>query len=130
VIKFIDKKLLLTFHDDQIRRYGGKNGIRDEGLLDSALAQPEATFDGEYVHNDLFLMAAAYGFHLCQNHPFFDGNKRTALVAIYIFLYVNGHQINGDKKHLYAVMIGVASGSVTKLQLADFLATNSIPISK
>jgi death on curing protein len=125
MIKFLEKSVLLTFHEDHLRRYGGLNGIRDHGLLDSALAQPVATFDGEYVHKDIFQKAAAYGYHLCRNHPFVDGNKRTALVAIYLFLYVNGHQLIADKKNLYAIVMGVADGSVDKQQLADFLASNT-----
>jgi death-on-curing protein len=125
MIKFLEKSVLLTFHEDHLRRYGGLNGIRDHGLLDSALAQPVATFDGEYVHKDIFQMAASYGYHLCRNHPFVDGNKRTALVAIYLFLYVNGHQLIADKKSLYAIVMGVADGTVDKQQLADFLASNT-----
>jgi death-on-curing protein len=125
MIKFLDKSVVLTFHEDHLRRYGGLTGIRDEGLLDSALAQPIATFDGEYIHKDIFKMAAAYGYHLCRNHPFVDGNKRTGLVAMYLFLYVNGHQIIADKKSLYAIVMGIADGSVDKQQLADYLASNT-----
>lgn len=125
MIKFLEKSVLLTFHEDHLRRYGGLSGIRDHGLLDSALAQPVATFDGEYIHKDIFQMAAAYGCHLCRNHPFVDGNKRTALVAMYLFLFVNGHQLIADKKSLYAIVMGVADGSIDKQQLADFLASNT-----
>lgn len=125
MIKFLEKSVLLTFHEDHLRRYGGLSGIRDHGLLDSALAQPVATFDGEYIHKDIFQMAAAYGYHLCRNHPFVDGNKRTALVAMYLFLFVNGYQLIADKKSLYAIVMGVADGSIDKQQLADFLASNT-----
>ena len=125
MIKFLEKSVLLTFHEDHLRRYGGLSGIRDHGLLDSALAQPVATFDGEYIYKDIFQMAAAYGYHLCSNHPFVDGNKRTALVAMYLFLFVNGHQLIADKKSLYAIVMGVADGSIDKQQLADFLASNT-----
>ena len=125
MIKVLEKSVLLTFHEDHLRRYGGLTGIRDHGLLDSALAQPVATFDGEYIHKDIFQMAAAYGYHLCRNHPFVDGNKRTALVAMYLFLFVNGHQLIADQKSLYAIVMGVADGSVDKQHLADFLASNT-----
>lgn len=125
MIKFLEKSVLLTFHEDHLRRYGGLSGIRDHGLLDSALAQPVATFDGEYIHKDIFQMAAAYGYYLCRNHPFVDGNKRTALVAMYLFLFVNGYQLIADKKSLYAIVMGVADGSIDKQQLADFLASNT-----
>ncbi len=124
MIKFLDKKTILAFHQDQVKIYGGKDGVRDEGLLESALAQPQASFGGDYVHSTVFEMAAAYGFHICKNHPFFDGNKRTALVAIYTFLYVNGYRLQADKKSLYAVMIDLANGKLEKEELASFLEEN------
>lgn len=123
--KFLTKAIVLTFHQDQLKRYGGKAGIRDEKLLESALAQPEASFGGDYVHTDLFHMAAAYGFHLCQNHPFFDGYKRTALIAMYTFLYVNGYQIVANQESLYAIMMDLASGKVSKETLRDYLINNT-----
>lgn len=125
MIKFLNKKIILTFHQDQLERYEGKSGIRDEQLLESALAQPQASFGGEYVHKNLFQMAAAYGFHLCQNHPFYDGNKRTALIAMYTFLYVNGYQIKADKKSLFAIMMDLASGKVKKEELSKYLKKHS-----
>lgn len=124
MIKFLDKATIIAFHNDQIEKYGGSKGVRDENLLESALAQPEATFDGEYVHEDIYMMAAAYGFHICSNHPFYDGNKRTALIAMYTFLYVNGFQVNADNKSLYAIMMDLASGKVEKSELAAFLRDN------
>ncbi len=124
MIKFLSKKVILAFHKDQIKMYGGEQGVRDEGLLESALAQPQAKFGGEYLHETIFKKAAAYGFHLCKNHPFFDGNKRTALVAIYTFLFVNGYQLQADKKSLFSVMIDLAEGSITKEELAEFLEEN------
>lgn len=121
MIRFLEKQVILQFHEDQIELYGGKKGIRDEGLLESALAQPQASFGGEYVHKDIFEMAAAYGFHICKNHPFFDGNKRTSLIAMYTFLRVNGYRITADKKSLYAVIVDLASGKVEKKELAAYL---------
>ncbi|TVR30704.1 MAG: type II toxin-antitoxin system death-on-curing family toxin [Balneolaceae bacterium] len=125
MIKFLKIEMILSFHDDQINQYGGNPGIRDKGLLESALAQPEASFGGEYVHKDIFEMAAAYGFHICKNHPFIDGNKRTALIAMYTFLYVNGWQLKADKKVLYATIMELASGNLTKEELTDFLKKHS-----
>lgn len=125
MIKFLNKEIILAFHQDQLDKYGGKPGVRDEKLLESALAQPQASFGGEYVHEDLFQMAAAYGFHLCQNHPFYDGNKRTALIAMYTYLYVNGYQIKADKKSLFAIMMDLASGNVKKEELAEYLKKHS-----
>ncbi len=128
MITFLDKTTLLYFHNDQIKRYGGAFGIRDEGLLESALAQLEATFDGEYIHEDLFHMAAAYGFHLCNNHPFIDGNKRISLIAMYLFLFRNGYKIIAQEKVLYALIMDLASGKVTKDELTDFLRNFSQPV--
>lgn len=125
MIRFLDKATILIFQENQIQNYGGSQGIRDEGLLESALAQPRQSFGGEYVHETIFEMAAAYGYHLCKNHPFVDGNKRIALVAMYTFLYVNGWKIIADKKALYAVVISLASGKMEKKELAEFLEKNS-----
>jgi len=74
-IKYISMKVVLSFHKQLIVDYGGLEGLRDEGLLESALAQPESTMFGAELHQDIVEMAAAYGYHLCQNHPFVDGNK-------------------------------------------------------
>ena len=123
--KFQKKEIILAFHQDQLDLYGGKPGIRDEKLLESALGQPQVGFEGEYVHKDLFHVAAAYGFHLCQNHPFYDGNKRTALIAIYMFLYVNGYQIKADLKSLFAIMMDLANVKVKKEELAEYLKKHS-----
>jgi len=125
MIKFLSKEIILNFHQDQLERYGGKTGVRDEKLLESALAQPQATFGGEYVHKNLFHMASAYGFHLCQNHPLYDGKEGTALIAMYTFLYVNGYQIKADKKSLFAIIMDLASGKVKKEELAEYLKKQS-----
>tara|TARA_R110002126_G_scaffold227147_2_gene371791 strand:+ start:35691 stop:36080 length:390 start_codon:yes stop_codon:yes gene_type:complete len=129
VIKFLDKKTILKFHENQIELYGGSSGVRSEELLESALAQPQASFGSEYVHETIFEMAAAYGFHICQNHPFFDGNKRTALIAIYTFLYVNGYMLKADKKALYVTILALANGKLDKKELANYLESNSQEIS-
>lgn len=126
MIRFLSKNIILEFHKGQIESYGGKDGIRDEGLLESALAQPQASFGGEYVHADIFEMASAYGFHICQNHPFFDGNKRTALIAIYTFLYVNEYRLKADKKSLFAIILDLADGKVSKQELSNYLSENSV----
>jgi|SRR5690625_3885404 len=125
MIKFLDKQTILAFHRGQVKTYGGKQGVRDEGLLESASAQSQASFGGEYMHETIFEMAAAYGFHISKNHPFFDGNKRTAFVAIYTFLFVNGYRLQADKKSLFAVMIDLANGRLEKAELANFLEENA-----
>ena len=125
MIKFLYKKIILAFHQDQLEKYGGKPGVRDEKLLESALAQSQTSFGGEYAHEDLFQMAAAYSFHLCRNHPFFDGNKRTALIAMYMFLYANGYQMKADKKSLFAIIMDLANGKVKKEELAEYVKKHS-----
>ncbi|HEY3352160.1 MAG TPA: Fic family protein [Polyangia bacterium] len=83
---FLSVEEALFLHEEQLARYGGAGGVRDLGLLESAMATPQATFDGRFVHADLFAMAAAYAFHIAQNQPFVDGNKRTGLAAALVFL--------------------------------------------
>ena len=113
--------MILHFHEDLLIRYGGKPGLRDEKLLESALAQPEATFEGEYLHKSIYEMAAAYGFHLCKNHPFIDGNKRIALIALFTFLYVNGYEIQLDEKKMYLLIMAIADGTMSKDNLTKYL---------
>lgn len=91
---FLSIQTVLEIHAAQIEEHGGDPGLRDEGLLASALAQPMAAFDGRYLHEDLFVMAAAYLFHLTNNHPFVDGNKRIGLAAALVFLDVNGFEVD------------------------------------
>jgi death-on-curing protein len=117
---FLNLDEMLKIHTDQVRRYGGTGGVRDQNLLNSALAQPEASFGGRWLHEDLFEMAAAYTFHLCQNHPFFDGNKRTAFVAGVVFLAMNGVLLLDPKKLGLSVMLSVAEGKLSKNELAKF----------
>lgn len=101
--EFLDFEDVLELHTLQLARYGGAEGVRDQGLLESALAQPLATFDGEFVHADLFAMAAAYLFHIVRNHPFMDGNKRTGLLAALVFLDLNGISIERDSSDFLRV---------------------------
>ena len=111
----------IEIHADQIHRYGGQAGLRDLALLESALAQPEASFAGEWLHRDHYEMAAAYAYHLCQNHPFIDGNKRTALAAGLVFLELNGITILDPRGRLKNAMIRIASGKMSKENFAKLL---------
>lgn len=111
----------LGLHADQIRSYGGSSGLRDLGLLQSALAMPETSFDGEFLHGTLFEMAAAYLFHIARNHPFVDGNKRTALMCALVFLGLNSKRLDAESEALYALVDGVAAGSVDKAEVSVFL---------
>ena len=123
-IVFIPKQIVIYFHEQLIDLYGGMLGIRDEGLLDSAIEQPKSMFDGSYLHDSLVKMAAAYGFHICKNHPFIDGNKRVALVTMDTFLQKNGYEITASEKDVYEVMIKLASGELSKAELTDWLEVN------
>jgi death-on-curing protein len=110
----------LALHADQISRYGGLPGIRDIGLLESALAMPAATFGGHYLHADIFEMAAAYLFHIASNHPFLDGNKRVGLAAALTFLWMNDVRIRAREDELTEMVLGVATGRVDKPEIAQF----------
>ena len=115
---FLTLDEILAIHADQIRRYGGRPGLRDLALLQSALGTPQTTFEGEYLHTDVFEMAAAYLFHIARNHPFVDGNKRTGLMAALVFLGLNDLELAVDSAALYELVTGVAAGAVAKAQIA------------
>ena len=106
-MKFLSKRFVVAYHARLIDLFGGIHGLRDEGLLDSALAQPEATFDAVLLHRDVWEMAAAYGYHLCRNHPFLDGNKRISAVAMGTFLAVNGAASVFDEVELFIAVTAV-----------------------
>ena len=125
MIDFLEVQDLLSLHADQVALYGGTHGVRDMGLLESAIAQPRATFGGEYLHKGLFEMAAAYLFHLVKNHPFFDGNKRTGAVASLVFLDINGVEIDAPEGSIYDLTIAVAVGHAGKTQIADFFRAHA-----
>lgn len=112
---------VLLILQDQIRRYGGSFGVRDPALLSSALAMPSASFSGQYLHQDIYDQAAAYLFHLCQNHPFVDGNKRTALATALVFLDLNGIEVHDPKEQLYNLVVKVANGKAAKADISTEL---------
>jgi death-on-curing protein len=109
---------VLLILQDQIRRYGGTYGVRDIGLLSSALAMPASSFEGKYLHKDLFEQAAAYAFHICQNHPFVDGNKRTGLATALVFLSINGIELDDLHEELYRPMMDVSGKGKAKADIA------------
>ena len=112
---------ILEIHALQIDRYGGSPDVRDQGLLESALAQPMATFEGTFVHPDLFSMAAAYLFHIVKNHSFVDGNKRTGLLAMLVFLDLNGITIEHESETLFELTMAAAEGRAGKKEIAEVL---------
>ncbi len=120
--EFLDQASVLRIHDRQIRKYGGTPGVRDDGLLESALAQPQATFGGELLHPTIDQQAAAYLYHLAMNHPFLDGNKRTAFAVMEAFLRLNGYQLNLSDDQAYQLVLNVVQRTVSKEDLVNRLA--------
>jgi len=123
---FLTIEEVAAIHLNQIDLYGGSDGVRDRGGLESALAQAQATFSGKFLHPDLFTMAAAYLFHLVQNHPFIDGNKRVGTVAALVFLDINDIQIEVDEEALVDLVLEVAQGRVSKIAISAFLKSHAI----
>lgn len=119
--RFLSKRVILAIHRDQIEAFAGTHGIRDEGLLDSALAQPSASLGGRLLHRTIHDQAAAYLFHICSNHPFLDGNKRTAFAAMDTFLRLNGLTLMLTDDEAFDLTISVATGEATKRSIATVL---------
>jgi death-on-curing protein len=127
VIAFLALDEVLAIHAHQITRYGGALGLRDRGLLESALAMPAATFGGETLHPSLHEQAAAYLFHLVKNHPFVDGNKRVGLACGLTFLRLNELRIDASDDALVELVFGVADGHLSKADVAVFLRKHAVP---
>lgn len=119
-IHFLTQDQVLRLHKSLIEHYGGDPAIRDLGLLLSAISQPAATFGGNYLHSDLFEMAAAYLFHIVSNHPFVDGNKRTGAGSAVVFLDMNGIEIQPEESGLVEITLQVAQSRLTKPEIAAF----------
>jgi death-on-curing protein len=122
---FLGLDEVMYIHRDQIERYGGHPGVRDMGLLQSAVAMPQASHGGKYLHADLFEMAAAYLFHIVQNHPFVDANKRVGVVAALVFLALNGLEVNVPNEALFQTVLAVAQRKLGKDAIAEFLRRHS-----
>lgn len=117
---FLTTDQVLVLHEVQLQLFRGSSGLRDIGLLQSAIGNAEATFAGVFLNETLFEMAAAYLYGICRNHPFVDGNKRTAASAALTFLNLNGIGIEADEDDLYDLVIAVAEGRVSKAAVAVF----------
>jgi death-on-curing protein len=126
-VQFLSIDHALRIHVRAIEEHGGDPGIRDRGLLESALAMPQATFAGDLLHSGVPEMAAAYLFHLCANHPFVDGNKRVAVVAAELFLLVNGFELAASDDELEKMTLRVASGKMQKEAVLQFFRENTVP---
>lgn len=118
--RFLTIEDVLEIHADQIERYGGSLGVREVELLQSAIGMPEAGFGDQYLHADLCEMAAAYLYHIVQNHPFIDGNKRTGTMAAFVFLKVNGLTLDADESAFEEIVLKAAQGQIGKDVIAEF----------
>jgi death on curing protein len=116
---WLQKAVVLAIHEDQLTEHGGGVGVRDVGLLESALARPENL--AAYGKPDVADLAAAYGYGISRNHAFIDGNKRTGFVAVELFLELNGHELAASDADCVMTMLAVASGDITETQFAAWL---------
>jgi death-on-curing protein len=124
-VEWIALKTVLIYHDLQISEHGGADGIRDEGGLESALARPENL--AAYGDPDLFELAAAYAYGIVRNHPFVDGNKRTAFVVSVAFLELNGHEVIAEEAEAAVVFLRLAAGELSEQELAAWLRKTAGP---
>lgn len=122
--RWVDKRALLLLHDESLAEHGGATGIRDEGLLDSALARP-LNLDA-YGTPDFADLAASYAIGLAKNHPFVDGNKRAAFLATGLFLYLNGYRLSVSQAHATLTMLAVAAGEMDEATFADWLRQHCV----
>lgn len=122
---FLDRAIILAIHEEQLAQHGGKVGIRDEGLLESALSRPinRAAYD---AGADIAILAAGYAFGLAKNHPFIDGNKRTAYVAMELFLLDNGFVLNASDEEALLAMLRLAAGETSEEEYAAWIRGNSV----
>ena len=121
MIVWIEKRLALAIHDRQLAEHGGGTGVRDEALLDSALARPQQLFAYGEPPPDLAALAASLAFGLARNHPFVDGNKRTAAVCCEVFIRLNDAKLHADDLALYPVYLALAEGSLEEAAFAEWL---------
>jgi death-on-curing protein len=120
---WIDLDVVLAIHEEQLAEHGGRSGVRDRGLLESAVARPRNQFSHGVV--SVARLAASYAFGISRNHPFLDGNKRTSLVVAELFLQLNGLDFSATDAECVTVFLRLAAGDLTEAQLADWIAANS-----
>lgn len=124
--RWLDLHIVIDFHAEQLALFGGPDGIRVLGLLESALARPQNKF--AYGESDLAALAASYGFGIARNHPFVDGNKRTALVSIIVFLNLNKLDLDVPQEAATAIVLALAAGEIGEDVLARWIASNVRPL--
>lgn len=116
--------VVLALHDEQLAEHGGSPGVRDAGLLSSALARPQNQV--AYGDPSVFDLAAAYAFGIIRNHPFVDGNKRTGFLAAYVFLDLNGWELMAHEDEAVAAVLALAAGEIQEAGFSEWLKTNSV----
>ena len=121
---WLDTSVLLAVHDEQLLEHGGISGVRDNGMFESALAKSQNL--AAYGEPDFAELAAAYGFGLAKNHPFLDGNKRTAFVAVELFLRLNGYVLEADDATCVLTMLAVAAGEMDEQNFAGWIRKNTV----
>jgi death on curing protein len=119
---WVDRDVLLILHDESLAEHGGGTGIRDEGLLDSALARPLNT--AAYGNPDAAELAASYGYGLAKNHAFVDGNKRAAFLAVGLFLYMNGYRLTASQADATRAVLALAASDIDEAQFAQWVRSN------
>ena len=122
---FLSLEKILEIHQIQIREFGGSDGLRDVGILHSAVAMPAAQFGGQYLHPDIHEMAAAYLYHIALNHAFVDGNKRVAAMATDVFLLMNGILLTASPAEMVRITLEVAQRKMEKPEIAAFFKKHS-----
>jgi death-on-curing protein len=123
---WIDLEVVLAIHDEQIAEHGGQAGVRDRGLLESAMARPQNQF--VYGEHALPRLAASYAFGISRNHPFLDGNKRTSVVVAELFLDLNGLELTASDSECVTTFLALAVGDLSEEQLTDWITANSSPV--
>jgi death-on-curing protein len=121
-----DLEVVLAIHDEQLAEHGGQSGVRDRGLLESALSRPQNQF--AYGEHALPRLAASYAFGISRNHPFLDGNKRTSLVVAELFLVLNGFDLTATDAECVTAFLALAAGDLTEEQLAEWIAGHTAPL--
>ncbi|MBS3745352.1 MAG: type II toxin-antitoxin system death-on-curing family toxin [Wenzhouxiangellaceae bacterium] len=119
--------LVEAVHERQLAEHGGGSGIRDRGMLESALAKPRQLHAYGGADVDIPALAAAYGYGIARNHAFVDGNKRTAYVVMRLFMLLNGWELVAAMPDRYATMLGLAAGDLSEAELVDWLRANTRP---
>ncbi|HEY2252193.1 MAG TPA: type II toxin-antitoxin system death-on-curing family toxin [Planctomycetaceae bacterium] len=121
---FLTVEQVIDIHRRGIEQHGGSGELRDRGLLESAVATPAAQFGGQFLHEGIPAMAAAYLFHLCKNHPFVDGNKRVSITVAEVFIEMNDYGLDATDKELERLTFGVADSSISKRDATEFFETH------